>query len=46
MIWLGDNIYYREADWPNERAMRRRWEHARALPEMQPLLVTVHNYAI
>lgn len=46
MIWLGDNVYYREADWTNERDMRRRWAHDRALPEMQPLLGTVHQYAI
>ena len=45
MIWLGDNVYYREMDWTSERAMRRRWAHDRALPEMQPLLGTVHHYA-
>lgn len=46
MVWLGDNIYYREADWATERDMRRRWAHDRALPELQPLLGTVHHYAI
>lgn len=46
MIWLGDDIYYREADWITERDMRRRWAHDRALPELQPLLGTVHHYAI
>lgn len=46
MIWLGDNIYYREADWITERSMRRRWAHDRTLPELQPLLGTVHQYAI
>jgi alkaline phosphatase D len=46
MIWLGDNVYYREADWTTERSMRRRWAHDRALPELQPLLGTVHHYAI
>ncbi len=46
MLWLGDNIYYREADWTTERAMRRRWAHDRALSELQPLLGTVHHYAI
>lgn len=46
MIWLGDNLYYREADWTTERSMRRRWAHDRALPELQPLLGTVHHFAI
>ncbi len=46
MIWLGDNVYYREADWTTERDMRRRWAHDRALPELQPLLGAVHHYAI
>ena len=46
MIWLGDNVYYREADWLTESAMRYRYAHTRALPEMQPLLASTHNYAI
>ena len=46
MIWLGDNLYYREMDWISERGMRRRQAHDRALPELQPLLGTVHHYAI
>jgi alkaline phosphatase D len=46
MIWLGDDIYYRGADLSTERDMRHRWAHDRALPEMQPLLGTVHHYAI
>lgn len=46
MIWLGDNVYYREADWLTEAAMRRRYMHTRALPELQPLLASVHHYAI
>ncbi|HEX7180235.1 MAG TPA: alkaline phosphatase D family protein [Thermoanaerobaculia bacterium] len=46
MVWLGDNIYYREGDWSDEASMRRRWTHDRALPEMQPLLGAVHHYAI
>ena len=46
MIWLGDNVYYREMDMTSERSMRRRWAHDRALPELQPLLGTVHHYAI
>ncbi len=46
MIWLGDNIYYREADWLNETAMRYRWAHGRSLPEMRELLASTHHYAI
>ncbi len=46
MIWLGDNIYYREADWLSESGMRYRYAHTRELAEMQPLLASVHHYAI
>jgi alkaline phosphatase D len=46
MVWLGDDIYYRAADSTTERNMRYRWAHDRALPELQPLLGTVHQYAI
>ena len=46
MLWLGDNIYYREADWLSETAMRYRYAHSRSLPEMQELLASTHHYAI
>ena len=46
MLWLGDNIYYREADYLNETAMRYRYAHGRALPEMRELLASTHHYAI
>lgn len=46
MIWLGDNIYYREPDWLAESAMRYRFRQNRELPELQQLLATTHNYAI
>jgi len=45
MLWLGDNVYYREADWLTEAGMRRRFAHTRALPELQRLLSTTHHYA-
>lgn len=45
MLWLGDNVYLREADWESEAGMRYRYAHTRALPEMQPLLAAAHNYA-
>ncbi|HXG68425.1 MAG TPA: alkaline phosphatase D family protein [Blastocatellia bacterium] len=45
MLWLGDNVYYREADWLSESAMRYRYAHTRELPELQPLLASAHQYA-
>lgn len=46
MLWLGDNLYYREGDWTTEGGMRYRNAHDRSLPEMQPLLGATHHYAI
>jgi alkaline phosphatase D len=46
MLWLGDNVYLREADWDSPSAMAERYRHTRALKEMQPLLRTGHHYAI
>lgn len=45
MLWVGDNFYYREADWLTESAMRYRVAHNRALPELQRLLSSTHHYA-
>ncbi|MFN7173052.1 MAG: alkaline phosphatase D family protein, partial [Fimbriimonadaceae bacterium] len=46
MLWMGDNVYFREADWLTPSAMRYRWRQNRALPEMQPLLASTAHYAI
>lgn len=46
MLWLGDNIYYREPDWLTESAMRYRNAQNRELPELQRLLASTHHYAI
>ncbi len=46
MLWLGDNVYYREVDWYSRSGMIYRYTHSRAIPELQPLLASVHNYAI
>ena len=46
MIWLGDNTYYREVDWNTVNGLRHRWTHTRALPELQPILGSAHNYYI
>lgn len=45
MLWLGDNVYYREADWLTESAMRYRWRHNRAFPGLQPILGFAQHYA-
>lgn len=46
MLWLGDNVYQREADWLSETGMRGRYAHTRSLPEMQRFLATTHQYAM
>lgn len=46
MLWLGDNIYLREPDWNTRSGILYRYTHTRSLPEMQPLLGSVHHYAI
>ncbi len=46
MLWLGDNFYYREADWYSETGLRYRAAHTRATPEMQALLAAAQHYAI
>ncbi len=46
MLWLGDNVYLREADLDSRWGMAERYRHSRALPELQPLLRGTHHYAI
>jgi alkaline phosphatase D len=46
MLWLGDNIYLREVDMQSKAGFRHRYEHMRALPEIQGLLQSCPNYAI
>lgn len=46
MLWLGDNIYLREADWGTRNGVIHRYTHTRSCPEMQNLLSTCHHYAI
>ncbi len=45
MLWVGDNTYFREADWLTEAGLRYRHAHTRAEPLLQPLLGSVHHYA-
>lgn len=45
MVWLGDNVYLLEPDWGTRTGMIYRYSRNRALPELQPLLASVHHYA-
>lgn len=45
MVWMGDNVYLREADWYSRAGILYRYAHTRALPELQPLLGSTHHYA-
>lgn len=45
MIWLGDNVYYRDADWLTESGMRHRYSQNRELNELKALFASTHNYA-
>jgi len=46
MLWLGDNIYLREADWNSRTGILHRNTQARTSPEMQAMLGSMHHYAI
>ena len=46
MVWLGDNMYLREADWSTWRGILHRYTYARSLEELQPILAQMHHYAI
>lgn len=46
MLWLGDNWYYREADWDSVWGLYQRASYSRRAPELQRLLVETHHYAI
>ena len=45
MLWLGDNIYYREPDFYSKKRLDYRFKDARNTPEMQPLLANAINLA-
>lgn len=45
MLWLGDNIYYRENDFEDRAGLIRRWTHDRQIPELSDLLANTINYA-
>lgn len=46
MLWLGDNVYLREADVGSLSGFVHRYTHTRSLPEMQALLSKGSHYAI
>ncbi len=46
MVWLGDNLYYREADYSSPSGMAARYWHDRALPELQGFLRNTPQVAI
>jgi alkaline phosphatase D len=46
MIWGGDNLYLREADWDTQTGINHRYTHSRSIKEMQPLLAKTQNFAI
>lgn len=45
MLWTGNNVYLRESDWNSLSGYYARYTHNRALPELQPLLASVHHIA-
>ncbi|MEL7833201.1 alkaline phosphatase D family protein [Fodinibius sp. Rm-B-1B1-1] len=45
MLWLGDNVYYREPDFYSKKRLDYRFKDARNTPEMQPLLANAINLA-
>ena len=46
MLWLGDNIYLRDADWWTRSGYIHRYTHTRSIEEMQALMASCNNYAI
>ncbi len=46
MLWLGDNVYLREAEWSTRDGMIYRYTHSRSNKEMQEMLSSMHHYAI
>jgi alkaline phosphatase D len=44
-IWMGDNLYFREADFSSVSGMRYRYSHDRATPALQAALAVRPNFA-
>lgn len=45
MIWMGDNMYLREADFYSVARINHRYNHTRRVPELQRLLATTAHYS-
>jgi alkaline phosphatase D len=46
MLWLGDNTYYRPADYSSVSGMTYRNRYTRSQPALQPFLAAMSHYAI
>ena len=46
MIWLGDMVYLKPEDWDSRAGIFRRYSAYRAHRDLQPLLASMHHYAI
>ncbi len=46
MLWLGDNVYLREADWNSKTGILHRYTHTRSASELQAMFGSMHHYAI
>lgn len=45
MLWLGDNVYFREVDWTTKEGLAARYRHDRSHPKLQALLAAMPHYA-
>ena len=46
MLWLGDNVYFREPEWTSPEGMSARYRAYRAAPELRKLLRATAHLAI
>lgn len=46
MLWMGDNLYFREADYSSRAGMQYRYSYNRRIPQMRNLLSSRSNFAI
>ncbi len=45
-LWMGDNVYLREADWDSPSGILHRYSHTRALPESKKVFASMPHFAI
>ncbi|MEM7541924.1 MAG: alkaline phosphatase D family protein [Pseudomonadota bacterium] len=46
MMWLGDNLYFREADFLSSGGLAYRYRYQRRFPQLQRLLQSTHHVAV